>query len=122
MRYKVVNLLFRDETGETLTIEAVFDDFEGVIKKIVADLNSLWKGTVPLPMAFRIEEHKESWNGMRFLNGDMVVADSPNFDLDLLQVWGTEMQKLIKTDKAPVVTEEHRLNYLVNKLKGVDKE
>jgi hypothetical protein len=97
MKFRVSNVLFKDDEGRGFEIQAVFDDFEGVITKIVKDLNSLWKGVVPLPMSIKIEEHKESWSGVRLLHQGNIMgenADIASSD-DLFQVWGTEMQKLI---------------------------
>lgn len=93
MRYKIANLLPPSIEGEKLVLEVVYDTFEEVITKVIRDLNSLWKGSVPFPMTLVfLEVSDDTPLGMRFIMGDKVVATNEKDVIEAMEVQGLARQ------------------------------
>lgn len=93
MRYKVVNRLFDTKEGKSLRIESVYDSFEEVANKIVKDLNSVWKGIVPLPFRIEIVEARDDESGMSMYEGDKVLSHNADKMAGIMETYGYFMKK-----------------------------
>jgi hypothetical protein len=92
-KYKVVNHLFDTKEGKSLRIESVYGSFEEVADKIIKDLNSVWKGIVPLPFRIEIVEAKSDEEGMSMFEGDTVLSHNPDKMAGVLETYGYFMKK-----------------------------
>ena len=108
MKYMITNVLPPMKDGKPVKMVFVVDEFEKVIGKIIADLNSVWKGMVELPVAIMISEVPDTEPlGLKIFEDNKVVHSSENLRSqvlmeELLDVFGEgikiERMKMHKTE------------------------
>lgn len=117
MRYKVTNMLNLEIDKRELKLVSIFDDFEGVIEKIVRDLNSIWKDMVPLPATFIIEkiadDDKEISTMCLYENGQ-VIAKNESEVQEAMEAIGIESiyQRKAKESTSETIAEMVREGYV----------
>jgi len=93
MAYRVKNKLPKTIEGRDLELVSDFETFEQVAGKVIQDLNSVWKGIVPFPIEFKIEEVNAVDGGMRLYEDGVEVASNPGQVEGVMERYGLEVFK-----------------------------
>jgi hypothetical protein len=94
MKYKITNRLLDTESGKRFEVNATFNSFETVADKVVRDLNSLWKGSVPFPFEMRIEVVGDDAKlGTELIEGDEVIASNDKYNDDMLEIYSSKINE-----------------------------
>jgi hypothetical protein len=119
MKYKITNMLSLEIDKRELKLVSIFDDFEGVIEKIVRDLNSIWKDMVPLPTTFKIElvsddEYKADPGTMVLYENGEVIAKNESEVQEAMEAIGIESvyQRKAKESTSEIIAEMVREGYV----------
>lgn len=78
IKYKLSYLLPPTEDGKELKFMLISENFEIIIHSVIKNLQSIWKGTLPLPSHSSIEIAKEMDEEGLYLmeNGDNIAYNS----------------------------------------------